>query len=84
MSHRGYYLRISSKKLFYCFGCGASGNVINFVQKYNGISFGDAVDRLTDEYGIDRTTKLRSETVAFLKKKQLKTDLIYRKFIIKS
>jgi len=30
-------------QLFYCFGCGAGGNVLNFIQKYNKCSYGDAI-----------------------------------------
>ena len=28
-----------SKSLFYCFGCGAGGNVINFIEKQKNYSF---------------------------------------------
>lgn len=31
------------KKIFRCFSCGASGNVINFVQKFKKISYGEAI-----------------------------------------
>lgn len=31
------------KKIFRCFSCGASGNVINFVQRFKKISYGEAI-----------------------------------------
>ncbi len=42
-----------TKKIFKCFGCGEGGDVISFLQKYENISFWEAVKRLADEYGID-------------------------------
>ena len=41
------------KQIFHCFGCGASGNIINFVQKIEGISFPEAVEMLAKEAGIE-------------------------------
>ena len=40
------------KQIFHCFGCGASGNVINFVQKIENISFIEAVKMLAKEAGV--------------------------------
>ncbi len=40
------------KQIFHCFGCGASGNVINFVQKIENISFVEAVKMLAKEAGV--------------------------------
>ena len=37
---------------FYCFGCGASGDVIALTAKLTGLSLGDAVQRLTEDFGI--------------------------------
>jgi len=36
------------KQLFYCFGCGAAGNVISFVMQIEGCDFVDAVKKLAD------------------------------------
>ena len=41
-----------SKQYFTCFGCGERGDVISFVQKYYNLEFGEAVERLADEYGV--------------------------------
>lgn len=37
-----------NKNLFYCFGCGESGDVIGFVQKYKRISFNEAAQEVAD------------------------------------
>jgi DNA primase len=41
------------KQIFTCFGCGATGDVIEFVQRYNNLDFPGAVEKLADEYGIE-------------------------------
>ncbi|MGH3506320.1 MAG: DNA primase [Nocardioidaceae bacterium] len=38
---------------FHCFGCGEGGDVITFVQKIEGVSFAEAVERLAGRYGVD-------------------------------
>ena len=35
-----------------CFGCGASGDVFNFVQEMEGIEFVDALERLAEKAGV--------------------------------
>lgn len=41
------------KQIFKCFGCGASGDVIGFVEKYYNLDFRGACEMLAREYGID-------------------------------
>ena len=41
-----------SKQMYYCFGCGASGNVITFVMEYENYSFQEAVQLLAERSGI--------------------------------
>lgn len=41
------------KQIFTCFGCGATGDVISFVEKYYSLDFIGAAEKLADEYGID-------------------------------
>jgi DNA primase len=41
------------KKIFKCFSCGAGGNVISFVQNHEGISFIEAIKKLSDKYEIN-------------------------------
>ena len=40
------------KQMYYCFGCGAGGNVISFVMNYENFSFQEAVKYLADRAGI--------------------------------
>jgi len=40
------------KQLFHCFGCGAGGNVFNFVMKWEKISFPEAVKMIGEKVGI--------------------------------
>lgn len=42
-----------TKQIFTCFGCGASGDVIAFVEKYYNLDFQGAIEKLATEYGID-------------------------------
>jgi DNA primase len=41
------------KQIFYCFGCGAGGDVFNFLMKYENYSFPEAVKALARRYGIE-------------------------------
>lgn len=40
------------KQIFTCFGCGASGDVIEFVKRYYNLDFADAVEKIASEEGI--------------------------------
>jgi DNA primase len=46
---------VPDKKMFHCFGCGASGDAIKFVMQVEGRSFRDAVEQLANEAGVDLT-----------------------------
>ncbi|PSL06967.1 DNA primase [Haloactinopolyspora alba] len=41
-----------ARGMYYCFGCGEGGDVITFVQKYDQLSFAEAVERLADKVGL--------------------------------
>ena len=40
-----------AKQMFYCFGCGAGGNVFTFIQKYENLSWQEAVEHLAQRAG---------------------------------
>ncbi|WP_037372118.1 DNA primase [Anaerovorax odorimutans] len=42
-----------SKQIFTCFGCGATGDVIAFVERYYNLDFQEAIEKLAGEYGIE-------------------------------
>lgn len=41
------------KQMYYCFGCGAGGNVITFVMQYENFTFPEALQTLADRVGIE-------------------------------
>ncbi len=41
-----------SRGFYHCFGCQEGGDVITFVQKIEGVSFAEAVERLAGRYGV--------------------------------
>ncbi len=40
-------------KLYHCFGCGASGDAIGFVQETEGLDFKQAVEALAERYNVE-------------------------------
>ncbi len=45
------------KQIFYCFGCGAGGNVFSFLMKHEGWSFPETARTLAKRYGIEVPTR---------------------------
>ncbi len=41
-----------ARGFYHCFGCQAGGDVINFLMQMDGLTFGEAVERLADKYGV--------------------------------
>jgi DNA primase len=41
------------KQIFYCFGCGAGGNIFSFLMKNDGLAFPEAARSLARRHGID-------------------------------
>ena len=39
--------------MYYCFGCGAGGNVYNFIMEYENYTFGEALKHLADRAGVE-------------------------------
>ena len=50
------------KQIYTCFSCGATGNVIKFIQDYENISFIDAVKKCADIAGIALDVDVRKDT----------------------
>ena len=42
-----------AKQMYYCFGCGAGGNVFTFIMEYENFSFGEALKFLADRAGVE-------------------------------
>jgi len=71
-----------SKRLFHCFGCGAAGNLITFVMKYNNLSYVDALRMLAAKAGIDfeKTEKL-DKSLVFLKQLHLEIHRLSQNYL---
>ncbi len=53
----------TSKGIYKCFVCGAGGGPINFVQNYEGISFIEAVKKVSDKLEIDWRDFISTKTI---------------------
>lgn len=42
-----------NKQMYYCFGCGAGGNVFTFLMQYENFSFPEAMEALAERAGIE-------------------------------
>ncbi|MEW5865863.1 MAG: DNA primase [Bacillota bacterium] len=50
------------KQLFYCFGCGAGGDVFSFVMKAENVSFSEAAKLLAERAGVPLQGEVSQET----------------------
>ena len=53
--------------MYYCFGCGAKGDIFSFVEHFEGINFLGALKILADKAGV--------ELISYDKSKKDKTDI---------
>ena len=51
--HDDHHPSLKLDQRFYCFGCNASGDVIDFTAKLFGISLKDAAQKLAEDFGIN-------------------------------
>lgn len=42
-----------NKQMYYCFGCGAGGNVFTFLMQYENFTFGEAMEELAERSGVE-------------------------------
>ena len=42
-----------SKQMYYCFGCGAGGNVFTFIMEYENFTFVEALKMLAERAGVE-------------------------------
>lgn len=71
------------KRMFYCFGCGAGGNVFSFIMKYENCSFQEAVKMLAERRGIklpDVEMSEEQKKAASLREKLLEVNKEAAKF----
>lgn len=51
----------AEKQIYTCFSCGATGNVIKFIEDYENISFLEAVKKIADKSGIQVNIKSKND-----------------------
>ncbi|MEK7122021.1 MAG: CHC2 zinc finger domain-containing protein, partial [Patescibacteria group bacterium] len=59
-----------AREVWHCFGCGAGGDLIEFVKKIEGVEFPEALQMLADRAGVElkkEDPRLRSERVRLFK-----------------
>ena len=59
---------------FYCFGCGAGGDLITFVRKIEHLDYMDAVKFLADRAGMDMPRAEMDDTAAKLRRRVLEAN----------
>ncbi len=74
-----------TKQIFTCFGCGATGDVIEFVKRYYNLEFGEAVEKIAGEYGISVEKKSYNDNrEAYYRANKLAAQFFYRSFTEKA
>ena len=64
----------SDKQLFYCFGCGAGGDVITFIMKAENLSYPEAVAFLAEKVGLQVPEKEVDDGAMRLKNRVLEIN----------
>ena len=67
---------------YYCFGCNQSGSVIDFVMKFFGLSFVDAIKKINEDFSLglpigeklDRRKQIEINRQAFMRKRALDAE----------
>ena len=72
-----------SKQMYYCFGCGAGGNVFTFMMQYENFTFQEAMQSLAERAGIELPKQEMTEVQrkAADKRSKLLEDAAFRTWI---
>ncbi|MCK8815947.1 DNA primase [Natroniella sulfidigena] len=68
----------SEEQLYYCFGCGAGGNIFNFVMEIEGLDFVEAVKFLAERAGLELPAQNLSPKMKQQKMKKKKLLQIHK------
>ncbi len=52
-----------SRQTYYCFGCGAKGDIFTFIEEFEGLEFREALKMLADKAGVELETYRESKGV---------------------
>ncbi len=63
------------KQMYYCFGCGAGGNVFTFVMEYESLTFVEALEQLAERAGMPLPDKSADNQEA-IRKKNLRDNIL--------
>lgn len=69
-------------QFFYCFGCGASGNGIGFVMRYDNLSFVEAVKKLAMAHGMSEPDKATRAEMITAEEKRLQQELMDERLLV--
>ena len=72
--HNDKHPSMKVDKNFYCFACGAKGDVIHFTEKFFGITPYEAAQKLADDFGIPIEMKQKKSNAISKKKKLQKKN----------
>ena len=53
----------SSKQFYHCFGCGAHGDAIKFIQEHDNLTFIEALTKLAQSAGLELPEKTKKTTL---------------------
>ena len=59
---------------FYCFGCGAGGNVITFIRKIENLDYTDAVRFLCDRAGMQMPSSIVDDGASLIRRRTLEAN----------
>ncbi|OCG07515.1 DNA primase [Gilliamella sp. wkB178] len=65
------------KQIYYCFGCGASGSVVNFLMQYERLTYPEAIEELASMQGI-RVPHIADGNNQYDKTKQIESRNVRR------
>src|SRR3954462_6159525 len=65
----------ATRQFFHCFGCGESGDVFKFVQKIEGITFGEAIRSIAQKLGVPMP-KVQYDSPAEQRQAQMRGQLM--------
>lgn len=70
------------KQIFTCFGCGATGDVIEFTKRYYNLEFSEAIEKLGKEYGItlEKRTGQNDNREIYYQTNKLAANFFYKAF----
>jgi DNA primase len=63
------------KQMYYCFGCGVGGDLINFLMRLENLMFPEAMERLALRLGVELVQEDEDQSQRYRKKSQI-TDLM--------